>query len=156
MRTNFDLENEAYKYRLPLIGVFNKDQIPRVLRNGFYIINLQDDFDSEGNDLMGSHWTVFYIEGKEAVYFDSFGMAPPIEVQNFLKPFLPYPYNTQIIQSMRSTVCGDYVMFFMRYMYMNQKQVKNVERRFKNFLGLWDIDVSKNRDKLINYLSKIK
>lgn len=156
MRTNFDLENEAYKHRLPLIGVFTKDQIPRVLRNGFYIINLQDDFDSAGNDLMGSHWTVFYIEGKEAVYFDSFGMAPPIEVQNFLKPFLPYPYNTQIIQSMRSTVCGDYVMFFMRYMYMNQKQVKNVKQRFKNFLQLWDSDDSKNRDKLINYLSKIK
>lgn len=156
MRTNWDLENEAHKYRLPLVGVFTKDQIPKTIQNGFYIINLQDDYDSQGNDLMGSHWTVFLIEGKEAVYFDSFGFAPPIEVQNFLKPFLPYPYNTQVVQSMRSTVCGDYVMFFMRYMYMNRKNIQSVKRRFENFLRLWDKDVLKNRDKLINYLSKIK
>lgn len=156
MLTNWDLENEAFKYRLPLIGVYNKDQLPNTYKNGFYIINLQDDYDSQGNDLPGSHWTVFMIEGKEAVYFDSFGFAPPVEVQNFLRPFLPYQYNTQVIQSMTSTVCGKYVLYFMMFMYYNKKRVMNVKRRFQMFLRLWSPDVSKNRELLLKYLSQIK
>lgn len=156
MRTNWDLENEAHRHRLPLVGVFTKDQIPRTISQGFYIINLQDDFDSRGNDLMGSHWTVFLIEGSKTVYFDSFGFAPPIEVQNFLKPFLPYPYNTQVVQSMRSTVCGDYVMLFMYFMYMHRINIRSVVRRFQAFMKLWSPDTNKNRELLLKYLSKIK
>ena len=156
MRTNWDLENEAHAKRLPLIGVFNKDQIPRHYKNGFYIINLQDDFDSRGQDLPGSHWTVFYVEGKEAVYFDSFGFAPPVEVQNFLKPFAPYPYNQQVVQSMRSTVCGDYVMFFMMYMYHNKNWTRNLRKRFAAFMRLWSPNVLKNRELLLKYISQNK
>jgi hypothetical protein len=156
MLTNWDLENEALKYNLPLIGVFNKDQIPTDLKNGFYIINLQDDYDSKGNDLPGSHWTVYLVEGKEAVYFDSFGFAPPVEVQNFLKPFVPYPYNRQMVQSVNSTVCGNYVLYFMLFMCHNRLRVKSVKRRFDMFLGLWSPDVSKNRDILLKYLKQMK
>lgn len=172
MRTNWDLENEAHRYNLPLVGVFNKDQLPKGIREGFYIINLQDDLDSMGNDLMGSHWTVFIIEGRgvpppfpggqggqsppQAAYFDSFGFAPPVEVQNFLKPFLPYPYNTQVVQSMASTVCGDYVMLFMMFMHAHRKDMRNVRRRFQAFMALWDKDVKKNRERLLKYLSQIK
>lgn len=156
MLTNWDLENEAHKYHLPLIGVFNKDQIPSHFKNGFYIINLQDDYDADGNNLPGSHWTVFYIEGKEAVYFDSFGFAPPVEVQNFLKPFVPYPYNEQEVQSMRSTVCGNYVLYFMLFMYRNRQKLLSVKQRFKAFLSLWSPDPSQNRERLLKYLSKTK
>lgn len=156
MRTNWDLENEAHRYNLPLVGVFNKDQLPKEIREGFYIINLQDDLDSMGNDLPGSHWTVFIIEGRQVAYFDSFGFAPPVEVQNFLKPFLPYPYNTQVVQSMASTVCGNYVMLFMMFMHAHRKDMRNVRRRFQAFMALWDKDVKKNRERLLKYLSAIK
>lgn len=156
MLTNWDLENEAHMYRLPLIGVFNKDQIPSHFQNGFYIINLQDDYDASGNDLPGSHWTVFYLEGKEAVYFDSFGFAPPVEVQNFLKPFAPYPYNKQVVQSMRSTVCGNYVLYFMLFMHTNRQKLQSISKRFKAFMSLWSADPSQNRERLLKYLSKTK
>lgn len=153
MLTNWDLENEAHRYNLPLRGVYNKDQLPSTPQHGFYIVNLQDDYDSNGNDLPGSHWTVFYVEGRQAVYFDSFGFAPPLQVQNLLKPFQPYPYNRQVVQSVRSTVCGKYVLFFMIYMHRNRQRIKNVSRRFTDFMRLWDKDTSKNRDKLLKYLS---
>lgn len=154
--TNWDLENEAWRRRLPLVGIFNKDQLPATPRNGFYIINLQDDLDVYGNDLPGTHWTILYIEGKHAVYFDSFGFAPPYQVQNFLKPFIPYPYNTQVIQSMRSTVCGKYVLYFMIFMTRHRKRIVQLRRRFNAFLDLWNQDVSKNRERLLEFLSSSK
>lgn len=153
MMTNWDLQNEAARRRLPLVGIYNKDQLPPNPQQGYYIINLQDDLDSMGNDLPGTHWTIVYIEGKHAVYFDSFGFAPPYQVQNFLKPFIPYPYNSQVIQSMRSTVCGKYVLYFMVFMSHNRTRIHSLNRRFQAFLKLWSKDVSKNREKLLNYLS---
>lgn len=154
--TNWDLEEEAHRFRLPLNGILNKDQLPRVPKQGFTIINLQDDLDSMGNDLPGSHWTCFYIEGKHAIYFDSFGFAPPTQVQNLLKPFIPYQYNTQVIQSMRSGVCGKYVLYFMVFMTYNRNRVHHPNRRFKAFLNLWSKDVSKNRQRLLDFLSAVK
>ena len=155
MLTNFDLENEAYKYNLPLIGIFNKDQLPSGLpKNGYYIINLQDDYDVHGNDLPGTHWTVFVVEGKHAAYFDSYGFPPPIEVQNYLRPFLPYPYNRQQVQSMRSTVCGKYVLFFM--MFMSSHKGIRMKPRFEKFMSIWSPDVSQNRDRLLKLLSYTK
>ena len=42
--SNFDLEELAQKYHLPLVGVFSKDQLPEKVKVGSYIINLQEDF----------------------------------------------------------------------------------------------------------------
>ena len=156
MMTNWDLENEAHRFRLPLVGVFNKDMLPSLPRTGFVIINLQDDLDSNGADLPGTHWTVAYIEGDSACYFDSFGFAPPLQVQNYLKPYVPYPYNTQVIQSMRSGVCGKYVLYFMLFMTRHAPKIRNVRRRFQAFLKLWKKDVSQNRKLLLKYLSTHK
>lgn len=152
MMTNFDLENEAHKFKLPLIGVFTKDKLPRIPHDGFYVINMQDDYDSQGNDLPGSHWTVFTIEKKKAAYFDSFGMNPPIEVQNFLKPFLPYPFNKQMIQNINSEVCGGYVLSFMVYMHYNRNTIPSVSKRFQGFMSLWSKNVLENGGRLKKYL----
>lgn len=152
--TNWELENQAHARKLPLNGIYNKDLLPTVAKPGFYIINLQDDLDMHGNDLPGSHWTCIYVEGKQAVYFDSFGFAPPIEVQNFLRRYVPYKYNTQVIQSMRSGVCGQYVLFFMVFMRKHASQMYNLNRRFDAFLRLWSPKVTDNRTKLLDYLKK--
>ena len=91
---------EARKYGLPLVGIYNKDELPKVQQQGFYIINLQDATDEFGNDLSGTHWTVIYIEGKKAVYMDTFGFRPPLQVQSFMKPYIPYLHNQQQIQNL--------------------------------------------------------
>lgn len=150
--TNWDLMREASHLHLPLVGIFNKDKLPsNQLQNGFYIINLQDDYDSKGNDLSGTHWTVFMIEGKQASYFDSFGFRPPIQVQNFLKPFIPYSYNTKEIQNVNSGVCGKYVLSFMKFMNQN-RQIKSLQRRLLAFIRMFSKNVLKNRSILLQYV----
>lgn len=150
--TNFELIQEARKYGLPLIGVFNKDMLPKVPQQGFYIINLQDATDEFGRDLSGTHWTVIYIEGKDAIYMDTFGFRPPLEVQSFLKPFVPYAYNKQQIQNPRSGYCGVYVLFFMYYMTINKPILPNLNRRFTSFLRLWSPRVEDNLSRLKTFI----
>jgi len=150
--TNIELTQEAQKYGLPLVAVLNKDQLPLVPQRGFYIINLQDATDEFGRDLNGTHWTVIYIEGKNACYLDTFGFPPPLEVQNFLKPYVPYPYNQQQIQNPRSGYCGVYVLFFMYYMTINKPIIPNVNRRFNCFLRLWSARVEDNLSRLKTYI----
>ena len=82
MLSNFDLEDMAEKDRLDLIGVFNKDMLPKERVMGSYIINLQDYED--GN---GTHWVAFKIfDNKKCCYFDSFGFPMPKEINAFLMP----------------------------------------------------------------------
>ena len=150
--TNVDLMNRAGKLGLPLVGVFSKDKIPRVPRDGFYIINLQDDKDGNGIHLPGTHWVSFYIERSHAVYFDPFGSAPPIQVQNFLKPFIPYEYNTKEIQNINSSVCGSYAIGFMKYMSSHRSKDPNIDYRFNKFLAMFSNNPVMNRGVLLNFL----
>ena len=150
--TNWDLMRDASRLHLPLVGIYNKDTIPsNNLKNGFYIINLQDDFDANGNDLSGTHWTAFQVEGNQAAYFDSFGFRPPIQVQNFLKPFAPYAYSTKLIQNVNSGVCGKYVLAFMKFMNSN-RQIRSLKQRLMSFVNLFSKNVLKNREILLKYL----
>lgn len=152
MMTNWDLMRDASRLNVPLVGIYNKDTIPsNNLKNGFYIINLQDDFDSNGNDLGGTHWTAFQIEGNQAAYFDSFGFRPPVQVQNFLKPFAPYGYSRKLIQNVNSGVCGKYVLAFMKFMNSN-RQIRSLKQRLMAFVNLFSPNVLKNRDILLKYV----
>ena len=74
--TNFQIIDICKRYNIPLNGVYNKDCLPlkRNRQPGSYVINLQDDEDSSGNNLGGSHWIIFYIEKDNCVYFDGYGI----------------------------------------------------------------------------------
>lgn len=150
--TNFQLIEQAQKYGLPLIGVFNKDELPQVPQQGFYIINLQDAEDLFGRPLEGTHWTVAYIEGTRACYFDSFGFPPPLELQYFLKPYAPYPYNRQQIQNERGGYCGVYVLWFMYFMVNNRRDIPNLHKRLTAFSRLWSPRVEDNLTRLKQYI----
>ena len=52
MLSNFDLEKLAGFYKLPLIGIHMKNEMPKKPVDGCYIINLQSS--TQGN---GTHWT---------------------------------------------------------------------------------------------------
>ena len=148
MMTNFDLERECRRLNLPLVGIFNKDTLPMIRRDGYYIINLQDDYHSNGQDLMGTHWTVFGVQKNKAAYFDSFGFPPPIQVENFLKPYSPFPYSSRQIQSMQSGVCGKYVIYWIYYMH-TRNGLSNPRRSMAQFLSLWSPEPRKNREILL-------
>ena len=150
--TNIELMQEAQKYALPLIGIYNKDELPKVPQQGFYIVNLQDARDEYGNDLSGTHWTVIYIEGKKAIYMDTFGFPPPLEVQLLLKAYVPYLHNQQQIQNPKSGYCGVYVLYFMYYMTINRPIIPHLNCRFNCFLRLWSFRVEDNLSRLKTFI----
>ena len=79
-------------------GIYCKDELPSMLKPGWYIINMQDSRD--GN---GTHWVCFKT-GKPLIYFDSFGIQPPIEVLR--KAGGDILFNQLQIQDIDSTACG--------------------------------------------------
>lgn len=143
MNSNTDLIKYAKQLRIPLRYVGTKDKLKEErLHDGGYILNLQDDYNTDGTDQLGTHWTSFYVERGKAVYFNSFGMSPPAEVQLFLWKLRPIAYNQQHIQNIRSGWCGIYVLAFLRYM-MTHKHIPLYER-LQKFVDQFSDDVEDN------------
>ena len=55
MLSNFDIENICQYYEIPLLGVVMKDQMPKKVVDGNFIINLQSSVDDYGNPTKGNH-----------------------------------------------------------------------------------------------------
>ncbi len=143
MNTNFDLIEKCKRLNITLIGVYCKDELPRVKRNGCYIVNMQDDYDSEtGEDLPGSHWICFIIKINKAYYFDSFGFPPPEIIKQYLKPYKTM-YNLKEIQSLNSSTCGSYVLAFLIYL-------TKIEWNIESFVKMFDDNTRKNNEILDN------
>ena len=86
--SNFELEDAARRLKIPSFrGVFLLDMLPKKPnKKECGIVN----FDKSGGP--GTQWVTWYKNGKTKIYFDSYGMQPPIEVIRYLgKPIL---YNT--------------------------------------------------------------
>lgn len=92
--TNFELEDAAKKLKIKNFrGVFSRDEIPANLREKECgIINLDD------SDGPGTHWVCFWRN----YYFDSFGLAPPLELSKRGE----FSYPTEQIQSRNDIICG--------------------------------------------------
>jgi len=80
-------------------GCYPKDKLPVNLKRGaWYVVNMQDAADGGG-----THWVCFKY-GYPVSYFDSFAVAPPIEIMKICKRQLIW--NSKQIQDMDSTACG--------------------------------------------------
>ena len=143
--SNFDLEDLAKKYKLPLVGIYSKDELPKI-QVGSYIVNLQDS--DKGS---GSHWCLIKIfDKKNALWFDSFGQALPLEVLDFLKHYKPVPYSNRQIQNIDSSRCGLYCIACDRYMSTIKR--RNMLEQYDDFLNMFTADTKKNDAILVDYL----
>jgi len=140
--SNFDLLEILDKKNLSINGIYSKDRLP-TLKKGFYIINIQNS--DEGS---GTHWTCLYYDNNQTIYFDSFGFAAPMEVQQHLKN---YSYNDKQVQNIDSTACGYYCIAFI--LYLNNKN--NKMESFNNFLNIFKTNKLHN-DIILKNLTKIK
>jgi len=137
--TNFELIDLIKDYKLDnhLGGVYSKDQLPELIKDKFYIVNLQDH--DEGG---GTHWTCFYYNyPSTSIYFDIYGFIPPRDVQ---KRISPYVFNEKDIQDFNSSACGWYCIAFIKF--LHDKTDK--EEMFKTFLKLFKLETIKN-DKIL-------
>ena len=64
--TNFEIQ-KYYQNEPKFNGVYLRNNLPKI-KNGTYVINF-DEFKS-----IGTLWIALYVNGKNIVYFDSFGV----------------------------------------------------------------------------------
>lgn len=155
--TNLDLIVASARNKIPLNGVFFKNRLPSLIRDGGYIYNLADDTDGEG-----THWTAAWVETdrqgkKQVVYFDPFGMAAPENVKKFFMVIDPtLHYSKKVVQNIDSFICGYFVLYFLWYMNRMATKERNIFQRFRDFLALWSEDVQENRTRLEKYLRALE
>ena len=143
-----DLEQIAKKLKLPLVGVYSKDNLPTRCQVGSYIINLENS--DVGN---GTHWTCLKVfPTKEVIYFDSFGLSPPTQIKDFVKGKIAI-YNREI-QDIDATTCGYYCLACDDYL-THQKQHRPIYERYDDFLNIFKGDTKKNDEILIDYLRQM-
>ena len=117
------------------LGVFSKDQLPKLMRDSCMVINIQNSKDKYGNELPGTHWVSCGDKGGKKWYFDSFGLPPAQEIIHILGK--KYECFDQDIQSMKSMLCGQYSIAMCLYIY-NRQHVKTLHEIFNSFLDMFD------------------
>ena len=118
---NFELEEASKKLKIKCFrGVFLLDTLPKKLnKKECGIVN----FDKSGGS--GTHWVAWYKNGKNKIYFDSYGVQPPTEVINYLGK--PIRYNTDQIQPRGEVFCGHLCLYVFKEL--------NEGRDFQNILN---------------------
>ena len=64
---NFEIK-EYYENNPRFTGAYSKNNLPKIIKNGAYVINL-DEYED-----IGTHWIALYVKNNEVIYFDSFGV----------------------------------------------------------------------------------
>ena len=125
LTSNTELLDILKNDNIKINGVFAKDQLKKPLKDGFYIINL------DNSDGPGTHWTALYkINDGFSFYYDSFGFIAPEEIEDLLHK---YEYNKKQIQDIKSTSCGFYCIAFIKFMINKQDKMK----AFNTFCNLF-------------------
>ena len=65
--TNFEI-SEYYKNEPRFNGVYSRNNLPKIIKKGAYVINL-DEYENTG-----THWVALFVKPKYTAYFDSFGI----------------------------------------------------------------------------------
>ena len=83
--TNFETQRYFQNER-KFNGVYTRNNLPVVptsavhIKDEAYVINI-DEYKS-----IGTHWIVLYVNGDNAIYFDSFGVEHiPQEIKKFMR-----------------------------------------------------------------------
>ena len=93
--------------KLRFNDVYSGDNLPKTIKNGEYVINL-DEYED-----VGTHWIALYVKNNEVIYFDSFGVEHvPKEIR---KIFGHKGIKTNIfrIKADNSIMCGYFRIFFL-------------------------------------------
>ena len=108
--THFEIR-EYYENEPGFNGVFSRDNLPKTIKNGAYVINLGEHVD------VATHWIALYAKNNEVIYFDSFGIE---HVPKKNKRFIGHKdIKTNIfrIQANNSKMCGYFCIGFIDFMF---------------------------------------
>ena len=108
--TNFEIQ-KYYENKHKVNGVYSRDNLPNKIRDGAYVINLDEHSD------IGTHWVALYVKNNDVTYFDSFG------VEHIPKEIIKFIGNKNIktnifrIQAYDSIMCGYFCIGFINFMF---------------------------------------
>ena len=137
-RDNLKLLRKYYQNEPRFNGVYSRDNLPNKLKDGVYVINLDEHFD------IGTHWIALYILNDNVPYFDSFGVEHiPKEIKKFIDKSTIV---TSIfrIQAYDSVMCGYFCIGFIDFM-LESKSLTDFTNLFS------PSDFKKNDDIILNY-----
>ena len=118
--TNIEI-SKYYSNEPRFNGVYSRDNLPKITKNGAYVINL-DEYENTG-----THWIALFIKTNEVIYFDSFGIEHiPKEINKFIGNSMTkssslernkkVKANIFRIQAYDSIMCGYFCIEFINYM----------------------------------------
>jgi hypothetical protein len=146
--SNFDLEKIATELKINLVCVVSKNELSKIVpRSGGYIVNLQS---SDAGD--GTHWVCFILynvfdnkkkKQLKGIYMDTYGMLPPIEIENFIHKYTDFKiaFSKRQIQKINTSECGWYCLSFiycMQYKRQSNSMLDDLER----WLGMFSSDLT--------------
>jgi hypothetical protein len=140
--SDYDIYQILKKNNLIINGIYTKDKLPSKLKNGFYIINMQDSTD--GN---GTHWTILLKNNNTIIYYDSFGVVGP---ETLTKRFKKYYYSLLQCQNVASSSCGFFIIFFIYFMYNNRTL-----EQYNKFINIFHDTPINNEKKLKSIFNDI-
>ena len=130
--TNFGIQ-KYYENEQKINGVFWKDNLPKKIKDGAYLINLDEYKD------VGTHWIALFRKKNEVVSFDSFGAGHILEE---IKEFIGNK-NTKAnifrVQANNSIMCSYFCIGFIDFMLAGKKLAD-----FTNLFSPYDFDKNDN------------
>ena len=116
--TNIQI-NEYYKNEPRFNDVYSRNNIPKTIKKGAYVINL-DEYENTG-----PHWVSLFVKPKYTVYFDSFGVEHiPKEISKLINndttkssSLERIKSNIFRIQAYDSIICRYFCIEFFNYMF---------------------------------------
>ena len=142
--TNIEI-SEYYKNEPRFNGVYSRDYLPKTIKKGAYVINIDEYTD------IGTHWIALYVnkiafKTNEVIYFDSFGVEHiPKEIKKFIghKDIKASIFRSQAYDSI---MCGYFYIEFINYMFNGKSLI--------DFISLFSPHVFKKNNKTIKQLFK--
>ena len=132
--TNFEIK-EYYKNESGFNGVYSRDNLPKTIKYGAYVINLGEYAD------VGTFWIALYVKNNEVIYFYSFGVEHiPKEIKRFIR-HKSIKTNIFRIQADNSIMCGYFCIGFFDFMFASRSLI--------DYTSLFSPYDFKNNDKII-------
>ena len=135
--TNFEIQ-KYYKNEPRFNGVFSRNNLPKKIKDGAYVINLDEYAD------VGTHWIALFCNRNEIVYFHSFGVEHvPEEIKEFVGN-KNIKANIFRVHEKDSVMCGYFWIGFIDFM-LAGKTLTDYTSLFSS------LDFKKNDDIILSY-----
>ena len=133
---NFEIQ-QYYQNESRFNGVYSRDNLPKQIKDGAYVINLDEHKDT------GTHWVALFCKKNEIVYFDSFVVEHiPEEIKKFIgnKNIKANIFRVQA----NDLMCGYFCIGFIDFMFVGKTLID-----YTNLFSPYDFN--KNDSIILSY-----